>query len=96
MVSLCQRLSSVEELQRLTGQMKAIDASIAAARSQLENLMKEDERTVWETNIVILKAATLCTSVLECGLSVGHLIRTYTSCDSSKKKAAGETEGGRT
>ena len=45
----------VEELQRLTGQMKAIDASIAAARSQLENLKKEDERTVWETNIVILK-----------------------------------------
>ena len=45
----------MEELQRLTGQMKAIDASIAAARSQLENLKKEDERTVWETNIVILK-----------------------------------------
>ncbi len=45
------------ELQRLKAQMKAIDASIAAARSQLENLKKEDERTVWETNIVILKAS---------------------------------------
>lgn len=45
------------ELQRLKTQMKAIDASIAAARSQLENLKKEDERTVWETNIVILKAS---------------------------------------
>ena len=55
----------VEELQRLTGQMKAIDASIAAARSQLENLMKEDERTVWETNIVILKVrlSALCPRV---------------------------------
>ena len=45
------------ELQRLKAQMTAIDASIAAARSQLENLKKEDERTVWETNIVILKAS---------------------------------------
>ena len=45
------------ELQRLKAQMKAIDASIAAARSQLENLKNEDERTVWETNIVILKAS---------------------------------------
>lgn len=48
------------ELQRLKSQMKAIDASIAAARSQLENLKKEDERTVWETNIVILKASAAC------------------------------------
>ena len=47
------------ELQRLKAQMTAIDASIAAARSQLENLKKEDERTVWETNIVILKASQL-------------------------------------
>jgi hypothetical protein len=48
------------ELQRLKSQMKAIDASIAAARSQLENLKREDERTVWETNIVILKASAAC------------------------------------
>ena len=52
------------ELQRLKGQMKAIDASTAAARSQLENLKSEDERTVWETNIVILKASFLFASVL--------------------------------
>ena len=67
-----------EELQRLTGQMKAIDASIAAARSQLENLKKEDERTVWETNIVILKAglfAHLSFSVRLCKCR----IRTYMS-----------------
>ena len=65
-----------EELQRLTGQMKAIDASIAAARSQLENLKKEDERTVWETNIVILKvelSANLSYSVHLCDC----LIRMY-------------------
>ena len=48
------------ELQRLKSQMKAIDASIAAAQSQLENLKREDERTVWETNIVILKASAAC------------------------------------
>ena len=64
------------ELQRLKGQMKAIDASIAAARGQLENLKKEDERTVWETNIVILKASrtrVVLLLMLAMSVRVSHL-----------------------